>query len=50
MDKSKPTEVIWTLGSILAVTISWSVNKSILWAILHAVFGWAYVIYFAVTG
>ena len=38
-----------TLGSALAVTISWSINKSILWAILHGGFSWAYVIYFAVT-
>ncbi len=37
------------LGSALAVTISWSVNKSILWAILHGVFSWFYVIYFALT-
>ena len=37
------------LGSALAVTISWSVNKSILWAILHGVFSWFYVVYFALT-
>lgn len=37
------------LGSILAVLTSWERNKSILWAILHAIFGWAYVIYFVLT-
>jgi len=37
------------LGSVLAVAISWSVNESILWAMLHATFGWAYVIYYAFT-
>lgn len=36
-------------GSALAITISWSVNKSILWAILQGFFGWLYVIYFAFT-
>ena len=36
-------------GSALAITISWSVNKSILWAIIHGVFSWLYVIYYAVT-
>ena len=36
-------------GSALAITISWSVNKSILWAIIHGVFSWFYVIYYAVT-
>ncbi|MCZ8019880.1 hypothetical protein [Novosphingobium sp.] len=37
------------LGSAIAVAISWSVNKSILWAILHGFFGWFYVIYHAFT-
>ena len=35
-------------GSALAITMSWSANKSILWAILHGFFGWAYVIYYAI--
>jgi hypothetical protein len=34
------------LGSILAIIISWSVNHSILWAILHGLCGWFYVIYY----
>ncbi len=38
-----------TMGSALAITISWSVNHSILWAILHGFFSWLYVIYYAVT-
>ena len=37
------------LGTALAVTISWSVNKSILWAILHGLLSWVYVIYHALT-
>ena len=37
------------LGSVIAVVTSWSRNESILWAILHGIFGWFYVIYFAVT-
>ena len=35
-------------GSCLAIVLSYSINKSILWAILHAIFGWLYVIYFAI--
>jgi hypothetical protein len=35
-------------GSALAITISWSANKSILWAILHGIFSWFYVIYYAI--
>ena len=34
-------------GSALAITISWSANKSILWAIIHGVLSWFYVIYYA---
>ncbi|HUQ13205.1 MAG TPA: hypothetical protein VM055_02915 [Novosphingobium sp.] len=37
------------LGSAIAVAISWSLHKSILWAVLHGFFSWFYVIYFAVT-
>jgi len=36
-------------GTALAVTISWSVNKGIWWAILHGIFGWFYVIYYAIV-
>ncbi len=37
------------LGTAIAVVASWSRNSSVLWAILHGVFGWLYVIYFAIT-
>ncbi len=33
------------LGGIIAVVVSWSRNKSILWAIIHGLLGWLYVIY-----
>lgn len=33
------------LGSVIAVVVSWSRNKSILWAIIHGLLGWLYVIY-----
>lgn len=38
-----------TMGSALAITISWSLHKSILWAIVHGFFSWLYVIYYALT-
>jgi ABC-type Fe3+-siderophore transport system permease subunit len=34
-------------GCALAITISWSANKSILWAMLHGSFSWFYVVYYA---
>ncbi|WP_179354084.1 hypothetical protein [Winogradskyella vidalii] len=37
------------LGAVIAVVASWDRNKSILWAILHGILGWLYVIYFALT-
>ena len=37
------------LGTAIAVAISWSVNQSILWAIIHGFFGWFYVIWHAFT-
>lgn len=38
-----------SLGTALAVCISYTANKSILWAILHGIFSWAFVIYAAVA-
>ena len=35
------------LGSAIAVAISWSLHKSILWAIVHGFLGWLYVIWHA---
>jgi hypothetical protein len=35
-----------TFGSALAMVISWSVNQSVLWAIIHGIFSWLYVIYY----
>lgn len=37
------------LGSAIAVAITWSINKSIFWAIVHGILSWFYVIYYAVT-
>ena len=36
-----------SMGSALAMILSYSINKSILWAIIHGIFSWFYVIYFA---
>ncbi len=39
---------VTSFGLVLAMIISWSVNQSILWALLHGIFGWGYVIYYAI--
>jgi hypothetical protein len=37
------------MGTSLAMAISWSLHQSILWAILHGICSWFYVIYFAIV-
>lgn len=36
-----------SFGSALAIAISYTNNHSILWAIIQGIFGWLYVVYFA---
>ena len=36
-----------SFGSALAIVISWTANKSLLWAIVHGVLSWLYVVYYA---
>ena len=38
------------LGTIIAVVLSWNRNQSILWAIVHGILGWLYVIYVLIVG
>jgi hypothetical protein len=38
-----------SFGSALAITISWSLHHSILWAIVHGFLSWLYVAYYALT-
>ncbi len=37
-----------SFGSALAMAISFNVNHSLGWAILHGLFSWIYVIYFGI--
>ena len=36
-----------SFGSALAIAISYTTNHSILWAIVHGILSWLYVVYFA---
>lgn len=36
-------------GAVLAIVLSWTANKSILWAIIHGILSWIYVIYYLFT-
>jgi len=35
-----------TMGSALAMVISWSLHTSVLWAIIHGLLSWVYVAYY----
>ena len=37
------------LGAAIAVVLSWHRNKSILYAIVHGILSWVYIIWFALT-
>ena len=36
-------------GSVLAITLSWTANQAIIWALVHGLLGWIYVIYYLIT-
>ena len=38
-----------SFGTARAITISWSLHKSLLWAGIHGILGWFYVLYYALT-
>lgn len=36
-------------GAALAMTISFNINHSVLWAMVHGFFSWFYVIYYSIV-
>jgi hypothetical protein len=38
---------LWGFGSMVAITMPWSANHSILWMIVRGICSWSYVIYYA---
>lgn len=53
MSKQSPTVNVFeqglSMGAALAMICSFSINHSILWAVVHGVLSWIYVIYFAIA-
>lgn len=37
-----------TFGTALAMAISFNVNQSVLWAVIHGALSWIYVLYFVI--
>ena len=50
-DQNTPSETykVVSFGMVLATAISFTVHQSILWAMVHGILGWGYVLYYAVT-
>ena len=48
MDRRDFAKAGISFGTALAITISRSANKSVLWAILHGMCSWGYVIYYLI--
>ena len=38
-----------SFGTALAITISWTAHRSLMWACIHGVLGWFYVVYYVLT-
>lgn len=49
MKHTKIVEKGVTFGSVLAIVISFTTHHSILWAIIHGILSWIYVIYYIFT-
>lgn len=39
----------FSLGTVLAVALSWGRNHDVVWAIIHGFFSWLYVAYYVLT-
>jgi len=48
-EHSHTWDFVGEIGIALAMITSWTQNTSILWAILHGMCGWFYVIYYAIV-
>ena len=46
MKTTSASQVGLSIGNALAIAISWSLHKSILWAIVHGICSWLYVLYY----
>jgi hypothetical protein len=40
---------LYSLGATLAVVLSWDKNHAVLWAVLHGLISWFYVIYYVIV-
>jgi hypothetical protein len=41
----------WRMGyKVIALLVSWYFNKSLLWLVIHYLFGWMYLVYVLLMG
>lgn len=48
-DRSSKVNVSCSVGGIVAVILSYAINESFWWALLHAFCGWFYVMYWLLS-
>lgn len=39
----------WFFGGTIAVVLSYSLHRSVLWAVVHGTLGWFYIVYHFLT-
>ena len=48
-ESSEGSRVLAFIGGIIAFSLSWITNHSILWAIFHWLCGWLYVVFWIIV-
>lgn len=38
-----------SIGTVIAIILSWSLNKGVLWMLIHGIFGWLSVFYYLIN-
>ncbi|WP_158984247.1 hypothetical protein [Lysobacter panacisoli] len=46
VDEARAAGAAFGFGNALAMLLSWSVNRSVLWALVHGFLSWVYVIHY----
>lgn len=48
-DSGSGVGFITIIGCAVAAVLSWISNASLVWAVIHGVFGWFYVVYWLIV-
>jgi len=45
-DSRRPPSLLLIMGQTLSIVLSWNINHSLIWAIVHGLCNWFYVLYY----